>query len=536
MSSTNDGTDAAAREDELDLGQDDNAQGIAQSSDDEAPAGRGEDGVAEQAGSVDDQPVLTTERDLQDDSLDEGSSQLPPQVPERADEASSIPDDTPSLHGSLQSSPSSSALAFRASARSSPSPAHRPFDLRFQSRLSSSSFSSPRPSSPFLLHTHSRNSSFASQLPLSGTPDLEQDSEAPWEVVRWTKLRKIAGQSFSEIGRRNFGRPTCISVSTAIILGTSKGVVLVYDYQQNLKTIIGPGTKAVEAGAVTSLAISADHTTVAAGHAQGEIFTWEISRSARPFLHITPIQAVQRTQGNAPDGHIAGASVVHVGFLGTRRTALVSADDRGMAFSHLATRGMGAVARTVKTTRILGRYPEPALNEARPRKPSSVLAFSPLPLGNVDQPTDGLGLVAMLTPYLLVIVSTTPVAHTQFKAPRPKEVGSHSVMSAALAWFPAIKLKGKEETSQTKLVYCWSNVLTVLDVCESEPDGEPSKDRPPVLEFRPRSRWRANEAIVAVQWLSRSVLAVLTITQHLLILEDKTLRVTDSFDLLWETE
>ena len=77
-----------------------------------------------------------------------------------------------------------------------------------------------------------------------------------------------------------------------------------------------------------------------------------------------------------------------------------------------------------------------------------------------------------------------------------------------------------------------SILLTVLDVHESDIDGEPSKDRPPVLEFRPRSRWRANEAIVAVQWLSRSVLAVLTITQQLLILEDKTLRVTDSFDLL----
>lgn len=240
----------------------------------------------------------------------------------------------------------------------------------------------------------------------------------------------------------------------------------------------------------------------------------------------------QHVQGGASDGHISGVAVVHIGFLGTRRTALVSADDRGMAFSHLATRGMGAVARTVKTTRILGRYPEPPSEEAKPRKPSSVLAFAPLPLGNVDQSTDGLGLVAMLTPYLLVVVSTTPVAHTQFKAPRPKEVGSHSVMSAALAWFPAIKLKGKEEVSHTKLVYCWSNVLTVLDVHEADVDGEPSKDRPPILEFHRRSRWRANEAIVAVQWLSRSVLAVLTITQQLLILEDKTLRVTDSFDLI----
>lgn len=186
----------------------------------------------------------------------------------------------------------------------------------------------------------------------------------------------------------------------------------------------------------------------------------------------------------------------------------------------------------MKTTRLLGRYPELIPNPARPRKPSSVLAFSPLPLGNVDQPTDGLGLVAMLTPYLLVVVSTTPIAQTQFKTPRPKEVVSHGVRTGALAWFPAIKLKGKDDTSRTKLVYCWSNVLTVLDVSEAEPDSDTNRDRPPVLEFRPRSRWRAKEAIVAVQWLSRSVLAVLTVTQQLLILEDPSLRVTDSFDLL----
>jgi vacuolar protein sorting-associated protein 8 len=288
---------------------------------------------------------------------------------------------------------------------------------------------------------------------------------------------------------------------------------------------------AIECGAVTSLAISSDHTTVAAGHANGNIFTWEVARSARPFLHIQPID-IQHALAKRGDGHVSGVSVLHIGFLGTRHTALVSADDRGMAFSHLATRGMGVVSRTVRTTRILGRYPD-GISPNRPRKPSSVLAFSPLPLGNVDQSTDSMGLVAMLTPYLLVIVSTTPVAQTQHKAARPKEVAAHGAMSAALAWFPAIKINSKaSEISQTKLVYCWSNVLTVLDVSEAESSEPVDKDKPPNLQFKARSRWRSEEAIVAVQWLSRSVLSVLTITQQLIILEDYSLRVTDSFDLL----
>lgn len=236
------------------------------------------------------------------------------------------------------------------------------------------------------------------------------------------------------------------------------------------------------------------------------------------------------------DGHVSGVAILHLGFLGTRHTALVSADDGGMAFSHLATRGLGAIARNVKVTRILGRYPLSTKSQEKPRKPSSVLAFAALPMGNVEQPTDVMGLTALLTPYLLVIVSTTPVAQTQHKAPRPKEVALHGAMSGCLAWFPAVKLKHSagdptKAVSRTKLVYCWSNILTILDV-SSFVASPTEKEKPTELRFKPRSRWRAEEAIVAVQWLSRSVLGVLTISQRLLILEDTTLRTTDSFDLL----
>ncbi|CAG7917884.1 unnamed protein product [Penicillium olsonii] len=531
MSSMAEGNEGWAREDELDLGQEDEQQ-----PDQDLP----EQAVPSPHEPVDD-GLDTIERAEDQDSertVEQKDSIIPETPPPRhadwaatasLDGTGSNPDDSPSLHGSVPSSLSSSALALRSSPRISPSPARRPFDLRFQSRLSSSPQSVSRAGSPFLAHLHSRQSSITSQV--SHIPDVEADPvQGPWDVVRWTKLHKITGQAFSEIGRRNFGRPTCLAVSTSIVVGTSKGIILVFDYQQSLKTIIGTGTQAVESGSVTSLALSADHSTIAGGHESGDIFTWEISRSAKPFLHIPPIPANQ-VETRTSDGHLSGSAVIHIGFLGTRRTALVSADTRGMAFSHLATRGMGAVGRTVKTARILGRYPQ-AITETKRRKPSSVLAFSPLPLGNVEQSTDSLGLVAMLTPYLLVIVSTTPVAQTQHKSARPKEVQAHGAMTGALAWFPAIRLKGKDtQTSNTKLVYCWSNVLTVLDVTEAETDEPVDKDKPPSLDFRPRSRWRADEAIVAVQWLSRSVLAVLTISQRLLIIEDYSMHVTDSIDL-----
>ena len=444
-----------------------------------------------------------------------------------ADGSSTIPDDTPSKQGSLASSPSRGGRM--GSYGQSPTPSLRPFDRRFQSRLSSSPLSS-RPSTPAFLTAHSRNSSAA--YTLDGGKDTEVEN--PWEVVRWTKLKKMTGQAFSEVGKRNFGRPTCIAVSASIALGTSKGIMLIFDYSQNLKSIIGPGTKAVESGAVTAISISADHSTIAGGHASGSIFTWEVAKPAKPFLHIPP---VDRSRTPTVDGHGPDAAILHLGFLGIRHTALSSADDKGMAFSHLATRGMGMVARSVKTTRILGRYPDKSVNAIMQRKPSSVLSFSPLPLGNAEHAADTMGLVAMLTPYLLVLVSTTPIAQTQFKAPRPKEVASHSAMTGALAWFPSVKLKttnpdASDQPSKAKLVYCWSNILTVLEVNEVEPADMSSKSEPPSLQFRPRSRWKAEESIVAVQWLGRSVLAVLTITQQLVILEDVSMNVTDTSDLI----
>lgn len=173
--------------------------------------------------------------------------------PSSADGSLSIPDDTPSIQVSrrsatsrYQSHPYQGSLASSPGRRApssafgrSPTPSLRPFDRRFQARLSPSPVQSPRALSPGFLNISSRQSSEATFQDLEGT----DSPQAPWDVVRWTKLRKITGQAFSEVGKRNFGRPTCIAVSSSIAFGTSKGIILVFDYNQNLKSIIGPGTK-----------------------------------------------------------------------------------------------------------------------------------------------------------------------------------------------------------------------------------------------------------------------------------------------------
>jgi len=62
----------------------------------------------------------------------------------------------------------------------------------------------------------SRMSSYSSNIADVGELTPTDTPHVPWEVVRWTKLRKIEGQAFSEVGKRKFGTPTAMAVPPLI--------------------------------------------------------------------------------------------------------------------------------------------------------------------------------------------------------------------------------------------------------------------------------------------------------------------------------
>lgn len=161
------------------------------------------------------------------------------------------PDETPSVRSSRSGSLLQPARSPFNRSRTGSS-ASRPFDRRFHARMSSSASSIPRigPSlgssgGPSFLKNDSRRISMLSQFTVDtqGSADKEgEEEQAPWDVVKWSKLKRVTTQSFSEAGKRTFGRPVCLTVGALIAIGTSKGLVLLFDYQQTLKSIIGQGT------------------------------------------------------------------------------------------------------------------------------------------------------------------------------------------------------------------------------------------------------------------------------------------------------
>ncbi|CEG71162.1 hypothetical protein RMATCC62417_06941 [Rhizopus microsporus] len=413
--------------------------------------------------------------------------------------------------------------------------------------------SSPRPASSQLSITtnNTQNDSFASSDLI-----INEEPSEPWEAFKWTPLVKVSDQLYSDVIKQESGLISVMAVSGVIAIGTTRSLVFVYDYTQSLKCILGDSNRAIEIGSVTSLAISADHTTIACGHSQGHIVIWDIRKPMQPIRTIDPIPASQilSQQQTAPrkEGHIQGASILHVGFVGVKKSEIVSADDQGMAFYHVSYKMI--MINGVDSTRILGRYQNLSLatshlRPSKPRRPSTVFAMQPLPLGQIAHPAENFGLVALLTPYKMIIVGLKPTPQTLHKFLKPKnskqpiENGSKAPvesLSGALAWLPVIK-SGNSHTNDPVLAFAWGNHLFILRVCvennevtktnqKARLNTKPTK-RGVTLEFVKIGEWKSKESIVSIHWINRQILVLFTPNEDMILFDPKSMMQTQHSSL-----
>jgi len=81
------------------------------------------------------------------------------------------------------------------------------------------------------------------------------------------------------------------------------------------------------AGPVSALSLSYDHTYIAVGHAHGHISLYDVSRPQAPARSVPPTSLPAVASGRR-EGHIQGAPILSLGFVGARHTAIVSADEK----------------------------------------------------------------------------------------------------------------------------------------------------------------------------------------------------------------
>jgi hypothetical protein len=289
-------------------------------------------------------------------------------------------------------------------------------------------------------------------------------------------------------------------------------------------------------GAVTALALSHDHTFVAAGHVTGHIRLFDLSKPHVPARSVPPTTLAAVASGRK-EGHLQGSRIVDIGFVAGRHTAIVSADHAGLAFYHSLGKALFFEASDV--LRILGKYPneehivpgQPPVHRRRARRTNTVLAMAPLPLGTVPHPTDAYNVTAILTAAKLVIVGLKPSPKTWYRRHRNEddEQTGKAKFRAALAWFPSIvpNASGPGNASSAKeggtqpspppttpmLVYSWGSTLHLLLVSElktrenfkSERTAKEKTVEVGRLVFEEKAHWRAGDDVHAVQWLNVKV-------------------------------
>ncbi|KAI8352952.1 Golgi CORVET complex core vacuolar protein 8-domain-containing protein [Mortierella sp. GBAus27b] len=401
---------------------------------------------------------------------------------------------------------------------------------------------------------HSHNSSVSYSV--SGLHQSDSQSQGPgagaepWETFRWTPLLKLSDHLFSEDIRASTGLGTCIAVSNIIAVGTSRGSILVYSPIQALIGIFGNPQYALEHGSVCSIAISSDNTHMVAGHSLGSIIVWNISKPNTPSRIIPPINKETAISGRKL-GHIRGSAVLHVGFVGIKSAEVVSADDQGMAFHHLLYKVM--MVNAVETTRLLGKYPSPKYSRsfdvreaAGASRQSTIFGMGVLPYGQIPHPADSAGLIALLTPFKMLIVCIKPQPQTLFKFLRPKDVQnrdgeSSAVVSGNLAWFPATKGHRGSETNPT-LAFSWNRHLFIFQIVKSSgqapsttatllsPDRKTAPDangKTPKLDFVKVGDWICRDGIVGIQWIRPQILLLLTNTEDIIVFDPKQMCETE---------
>lgn len=292
---------------------------------------------------------------------------------------------------------------------------------------------------------------------------------------------------------------------------------------------------------MTAIAISQDHTFIAVGHQAGFIHLYDLRQPNKPTRSVAPT-SLQLVLTGRKEGHLAGSRILHLGFVGVRHTAIVSSDDKGLAFYH----SLGKVLMLASTDiiRMLGRYPDagstsPALHSSggaspdgsvspsadgrKTKRPSTILDMAPLPLGPAPHPSDFHSLVALLTPTKLVVVGLKPTPRTWWRAQPAKDgieaepgPGADFATSGVLSWWPSatkegshlteVSSSGKERLQMVSgddpwLAFAFGRRVRLLRVRHGGQTAEKGSD----ADFAEEGSFESEQTVLGLRWHSARV-------------------------------
>ncbi|EGC38608.1 hypothetical protein DICPUDRAFT_148703 [Dictyostelium purpureum] len=289
-------------------------------------------------------------------------------------------------------------------------------------------------------------------------------------VVEPQSLQKISEQLSSSEIRKVVGYPTCFSITKYICIGTSHGYLMIFNYNQELISIIG-GSICSDCGPVTAIDLPScrvNEDWLISGHQSGHIILWDVQTGK-------PIKVIEK---------VHKLPLLHLKFFadGSR---FISSDSSGVTNVIVITKGFMSIG-TEQQLLLNGNL-------------GQVLAISILLPGNFDHPTDRSNIVALATSRKILIISasTEGVSILNNKITRPKNL----VDKTALPYLSWRRVTFNRSLGHTKplepiLAIGWGTNIQLLQIVTAPNDV---KFLSP--EFIVVAEYQTDHIICGLEWL-----------------------------------
>ncbi|KAB7499478.1 Vacuolar protein sorting-associated protein 8-like protein, partial [Armadillidium nasatum] len=283
-----------------------------------------------------------------------------------------------------------------------------------------------------------------------------------------------------------------MAVSKLICVGTSHGLILVFEPSQALKWCLGSTQQGEQHGSVSALAINQECTKLLAGFAKGHLCLFDLSNG--------------KLLQNIPDAHTPFTAVLHVKWTDSPGLALIS-DSGGSVFEMSIRRTMGMNS-----------------NESRcifSGSRGEVCTIEPLIMGHFLSlpPVIDTLIVAMATISKVIVVSLRPHLKVLFSYP----LKGSSATLPLLAWqFVIIQMPDGSKVIDPVLAFGREFDIYFYQLTHSNQNQ---------LTFIPLQRMKVSYTLQALSWLNSRTLAIIDINETLHVIDVKSQEELDKVDL-----
>uniref|UniRef100_A0A8C1T804 VPS8 subunit of CORVET complex n=1 Tax=Cyprinus carpio TaxID=7962 RepID=A0A8C1T804_CYPCA len=320
-----------------------------------------------------------------------------------------------------------------------------------------------------------------SSLASSDSGDLEMNATVHGSVLRRNVLKGISAQIVSAAVRLT-------TVSNVIAVGTSHGLVLVFDQNQALRLCLGTTATGAEYGAVSALSINHDCTRLLCGFAKGQITMWDLA-NGKLLRTIT-------------DAHPPGTAILHVKF--TDHPALAVCNDSGGSVFELSFRRVMGMRTCESRCLFSGSKGE-------------VCCVEPLHAGLElkDHPISQYSLLAMASLTKILLIGLKPSLKVWMTFPYGK---TDPASVPLLAWqFVAV-----QKTINPVLAFCRGDTIHFLLV---------KKDESGTIHVIKQRQLQLNCDLISLSWINPRTLVLMDSTEKLRVVDRPSQEELETVDM-----